>query len=286
MNSMTGHGRGEAHANNQRVVVECFSVNRRQAEVVINAPRELAALEPMIRDAVLARVARGRVTVSIDIADQAGSFPEIDHGRARAYCGELRGLMRELGLPGDPPLAVVLAGPGVMGNVGARHDVRSAVMKALASAVDALLAMRETEGRHLQRSMEKDARALAALARKVRPLAAKVPARLRQALLDRLSRAGLPIDASDPRVAAEAALLAERSDISEELVRLESHSLQFREKLTAEGAVGRTLEFIVQEMGREWNTVGSKAQSAEISRFVVEAKSLIDKLREQLANIE
>jgi uncharacterized protein (TIGR00255 family) len=269
-----------------RVMVECFSVNRRQAEVVVASPRELAAWEPMVREIVLARVARGRVTVSLEVEERAERPSGINRAKARAYCRELRDVMRELGLSGDPPIELVLAGPGVLGKSGLVRDLRPAMEGALALALDALVAMRETEGRHLQRSMEKDARALVALAKKVRPLAAKGPARLRQALMERLKRARLPVDVLDERVAAEVALLAERTDISEELVRLESHAVQFREKLAAEGPVGRTLEFLVQEMGREWNTVGSKSQSAEISRFVVEAKSLMDKLREQLANIE
>ena len=117
-------------------------------------------------------------------------------------------------------------------------------------------------------------------------LAPRVPKRQRESMLRRLESARLPLDILDPRLATEIAIFAERCDITEELERLESHFAQSRQNLAADGPVGRTLEFLAQEMGREWNTAGSKANDAEISRLVVDAKAELDRLREQLANIE
>ena len=122
--------------------------------------------------------------------------------------------------------------------------------------------------------------------RRVRALAPRVPKRQREILLRRLQSARLPANVLDPRIATEIAIFADRCDITEELARLESHLAQFRENLESDGPVGRTLEFLAQEMGREWNTAGAKANDAKISLLVVEAKAKLDRVREQLANIE
>lgn len=287
MNSMTGHGRGRARVAGVSAAVECFSVNRKSAEVALAAPRELFLLEPKVREAVLARVARGRVTVAITIENStAAAGPLVDHSRAKAYLSELRTLQKSLKLSGDIPLKVILAGPGVLAASASTQDPWPAVNKALATALDGLLAMRAREGGHLHRELVGLARQLDKLAAKVRPLASRVPGCHRAALLERLERSGLPWDVAEPRVAVEIAMLAERCDISEELTRLASHAAQFHETTSSDGTVGRTLEFLVQEMAREWNTIGSKANDAGISRLVVGAKATLDKLREQLANIE
>jgi uncharacterized protein (TIGR00255 family) len=286
MNSMTGHGRGTASVRGVRAVVECSSVNRRQAEVVFSAPRDLACLEARVRDRALARVSRGRLVVNVAVELPAGGAGVLDPARARAYLAELRALQRTLGIPGAVPLETVLAGPGVVRSGGPAADPWPAVAKALDAALEDLLAMRAAEGANLRRPITRDAKALGALPRKVRPHAAKLPARHRAALLERLDRARLPITPADPRLAAEIVLFAERCDISEELDRLGSHASQLAEKLAGTGPVGRTLEFLLQEIAREWNTIGAKSPDTTVSRFVVEAKTLIDRLREQLANIE
>lgn len=270
-----------------RASAECSSVNRKQAEVVFVSSRDAMGLEPLVREEVLARISRGRVTVSLELSPAIrSSTAVIDHDRAKAYLAELRALQKHLGLPDGPAFETVLSGPGVLRTQTLPGDPWPAARRAISSALDALLTMRAKEGGNLARGLARDARLLASLATKVKPIAARVPARHRAALLDRLARARLPVDAADPRFIAEAAIFAERCDVSEELERLASHAVQFREKLAAEGPVGRTLEFLAQEMSREWNTLGAKAADAEISRFVVEAKATLDRLREQLANIE
>jgi len=160
------------------------------------------------------------------------------------------------------------------------------VKRALGSALDGLMVMRGREGANLKKEISGTITRLAGRVRSVRVLAPRVPKRQRENLLRRLESANLPVDVMEPRLAAEIAVFAERCDITEELARLESHLVQFREYLAASGPAGRTMEFLTQEMGREWNTIGSKANDAEISRLVVEAKSELDRAREQLANIE
>jgi uncharacterized protein (TIGR00255 family) len=285
MKSMTGHGRSHASAGGFHAVVECSSVNRKQTEVALAAAREFLHLEPAIRAEVLKVIARGRVNVSLEIlATQPGAL--IDTDRARMYLQELKRLQSSLGMEGEIRLETLLAGPGVVRTAASAGDPWPAVRKALHQALEALVLMREREGKHLLQVIQREVRALSSALKKIRPLARRVPERQRALLLERLQRSGLPVDVSEPRVATEIALFAERCDISEELDRLESHADQLTSLLTQEGPIGRTMEFLIQEIGREWNTIGSKANDAGISRFVVEAKAALDRLREQSANIE
>jgi uncharacterized protein (TIGR00255 family) len=288
MKSMTGHGRGDAAVKGVHAVVECFSVNRKQGEVSVAVPRDLSWLEPHVREDVLKRVARGKVQVSVAIESAAGAATQlIDETRAADFLRQARALQKKLGLSGDIGLQTVLAAPGVLKSESAdERDILPAVKKALAAALDDLLVMRAREGGYLKKELTRCATRMAALVKKVRALAPAVPKRQRENLRRRLEAARLPVDVLDPRLATEIAVFAERCDITEELIRLDSHLAQLRENLESDSPVGRTLEFLTQEMGREWNTTGAKANDANISRLVVEAKSELDKLREQLANIE
>ncbi len=288
MKSMTGHGRGDAAVKGLRAVVECFSVNRKQGEVSVATARELSWLEPHVREEVLKRVARGKVQVSVVVERATGQAARlIDDRRAAEFLRQARLLQKKLGLTGEISLQTVLSAPGVLKpDTEDNQDVLPAVKKALAAALDDLLVMREREGVHLQKELVRCAARMTTLVRKVRTLAPKVPTRHRENLHRRLAGANLPVDLLDARLATEIALFAERCDITEELTRLDSHLAQLREILQSKTPIGRTLEFLTQEMGREWNTTGSKANDSGISRLVVEAKAELDRLREQLANIE
>lgn len=288
MKSMTGHGRGTATASGFRVVAECFSVNRRQGEVAVVAARELAWIEPRVREEVLKRISRGKVQVSISVERalrSASAF--IDRRRAAEFLREARALQKELDIAGAISLETILAAPGVLRvDEAGGPELWPLIARALGGALEGLLAMRVREGAHLKKALARDVTGMSVLVRRVRILAPRVPRRQREILLRRLQSARLPIAILDPRIAAEVAVFAERSDITEELTRLESHLSQFGELLERRDPVGRTLEFLAQEMGREWNTAGAKANDAKISLLVVEAKAKLDRLREQLANVE
>ena len=288
MKSMTGHGRGAATANGLRVVAECFSVNRRQGEVALAVSRELAWIEPRVREEVLKRISRGKVQVSLAVERSSQSAPVfIDKRRAAEFLSEARSLQKELNLGGVISLETILAAPGVLQTDAVTgRELLPLVSRALGAALDGLLAMRVREGAYLKRELARGVTGINALMRRVRALAPRVPKRQREILLRRLQSARLPADVLDPRIATEIAIFAERCDITEELARLESHLAQFRKHLESDGPVGRTLEFLAQEMGREWNTAGAKANDAKISLLVVEAKAKLDRVREQLANIE
>jgi uncharacterized protein (TIGR00255 family) len=288
MKSMTGHGRGTAVAGNLRVVAECFSVNRRQCEVALVTSRDLAWLEPGVREEVFKRISRGKVQVSLTVEHPPQSASVlVDRRRAAEFLREVRALQKELGLAGDISLETVLSAPGVLRMEDAQQrELWPLVRQALSQALEGLLAMRVREGAHLKKELLRAVARMTTRLRRVRVLAPRVPKRQRAALFNRLQAARLPVDLLDPRITTEIAVFAERCDITEELARLESHLGQFGDHLESNEPVGRTLEFLAQEMGREWHTAGAKANDAEISLLVVEAKAELDKAREQLANVE
>jgi len=285
---MTGHGRGTAVAGNLRVVAECFSVNRRQCEVAIVTSRDLAWLEPGVREEVFKRISRGKVQVSLTVEHPPQSASVlVDRRRAAEFLREVRALQKELGLAGDISLETVLSAPGVLRMEDAQQrELWPPVRQALGQALEGLLAMRVREGAHLKKELLRAVARMTTRLRRVRVLAPRVPKRQRAALFNRLQAARLPVDLLDPRITTEIAVFAERCDITEELARLESHLGQFGDHLESNEPVGRTLEFLAQEMSREWHTAGAKANDAEISLLVVEAKAELDKAREQLANVE
>jgi uncharacterized protein (TIGR00255 family) len=288
MKSMTGHGRGSAVAGNLRIVVECFSVNRRQCEVTLVASRDLAWLEPRMREEIFKQISRGKVQISLTVEHPPQSAPVlVDRRRAAEFLREVRALQKELGLAGDISLETVLSAPGVLKTEDAQQgELWPLVRQALSEALEGLLAMRVREGAHLKKELLRAVARMTARLRRVKALAPRVPKRQRAALFTRLQAARLPVDLLDPRITTEIAVFAERCDITEELARLESHLGQFGDHLESNEPIGRTLEFLAQEMGREWHTTGAKANDAEISLLVVEAKAELDKAREQLANVE
>ncbi|MCK9589032.1 MAG: YicC/YloC family endoribonuclease [Terrimicrobiaceae bacterium] len=288
MTSMTGHGRGEARTKTWTAVVECFSVNRKTAEVVFHSERGASWLEPVVRERALARVARGRVQVNLALSHAEGASGGIlDSARAAVFLQEARALQKKLRLAGEISISDVLSAPGVVRSIEpSGKGVKETVVAALDRALDGLAATRRREGGALQAVLERAIKHLGGIAKKISPLAKRVTLQQRESLLRRVARAGLGISGDDPRLLTEVVLLAERGDITEELDRAASHIAQFREKLAAEGPVGRTLEFLAQELGREFNTIGSKSSDADLARLIIDAKAELDRIREQLANIE
>lgn len=263
-------------------------MNRKTAEVVLHADRSASRIEPAVRERVLERISRGRVQVNLSLACSKGAGQSFfDEERALDFVNQARRLQKKLGLEGGITLSDVISAPGVIQASDSQiDDASEVVMSALDHALKGLVATRASEGAALQKVLSKSADRLAAIIKKTTPLAGKVTASYRETLHKRIERAGLSLAADDSRLAAEVAIFAERCDITEELERAASHIAQFREKLDAKGPVGRTLEFLTQELGREFNTLGSKSAHTTISRLVIEAKSELDRIREQLANIE
>ncbi len=288
---MTGYGRGQSVHNGAKFTVELNSVNRKQSDVVVNLPRELAELEPRVRDTINAEVTRGRLTVVI--AFHAGaSTPQnlaFDRQLARSYLKAMLDLQKELGVGGEVTIETILRAPGVLKAPEEQIAPESSwkyVEAALKDALSDFMVMREREGRHLAKDLEKRLKLVRDAAKKVRKIQPEVVKRYRQSLHERIQRAGLELSPDDERVVKEVVVFADKSDITEELTRLDSHFEQFAHHLQKNEPVGRTLEFMCQEIGREFNTLGSKANDVEISQLVVTCKAEMEKIREQIQNIE
>jgi uncharacterized protein (TIGR00255 family) len=288
---MTGYGRGEADQNGQRFSVELNSVNRKQSDVVINLPRDLAALEPRIREAINENISRGRTNVTVTFRNDAAGARQLalDTNLARSYHEAMRALQKDLNAPGEITIGLILQAPGVMrlpDEVVEMDEAWPPVEQALRAALADLIKMREREGKHLAKDLIHRLKALRKKLKEIRGLHPDVVKRYRTTLLDRLEKAGLPLDPKDERIVKEISFFADRADVSEELTRLESHLAQFAHHLRKNEPVGRTLEFISQEISRELNTLGAKANDAPISQHVVACKAELEKIREQVQNLE
>jgi uncharacterized protein (TIGR00255 family) len=290
---MTGYGRGECSQDGFKVTVELSSVNRKQAEISLNLPRELEVLEAPMRDLINQRVARGRLNCRVNLQAAGGNGTtrvRVNQGLAKTYAAELRQLARALKLPDDLSIDTVVRAPGVIETESAVSDPEAfwpAVQKSLEHALAALLKMRSREGQSLRKDLTERIGALRQSVARVGRQAPAVQERYREQLLARVKAAGLgDLAPDDDRILKEIVLFADRSDISEELTRLQSHFRQFDDCLKATEPVGRTLDFLAQEMNREINTIGSKANDAAISREVVILKTELEKFREQAQNIE
>ncbi len=288
---MTGFGRGSATADEGSATVEIACVNRKQAEVVIQAPRELTELEPKIRKAVLNTISRGRIQVSIqfDSPANAAAPVKVDLRLVDGLEGAFEQISDRCGRNVLLEAADFLRAPGIIRieDSGVTPDAAWGVIeRALEVAIEQVLAMRSAEGDDLARDLAGRLDQLEGTAAAIARLAPARPERYRELLTKRLRDAGLDLDLQDERVLRELAVFADRCDISEEVTRLDSHFRKFRDYMAGREPAGRPLDFLCQEIHREFNTIGSKASDAAIAQHVVEAKTELEKIREQVQNVE
>lgn len=291
--SMTGFGRGEACHDGVTVTVETRSVNHRHLDVVVRLPQAIAILEPAVRRAVQSRLERGRVEVAVQVtrsAAHAAQEVRIDVALARRYVEQARALAAELGLSGDVTLAWLLERPGVVvveeAALPATDDLWPVLAEALGRALDELTARRAAEGAALASALRG---LLAELAAEVGAMAARAPAaaarrseRLRERL--RALLGDVPLD--EARILTEVAVWAQKTDVTEELTRLRAHLDEFGLMLDKGGPVGRPFDFLIQELNREVNTVAAKADDLELGQAALAAKNVVEKMREQVQNLE
>lgn len=286
---MTGFGRGIAEQGGLRATVDIRSVNHRFLDLKLRGTAIAPALEEAVTSRVRAALERGSVAVSINVARvsrEAAPGQAIDPAAAAAAHAQLAQLARALGLPG-PDLALVLAQPGVV-TTAERTEDDPPVVAALDAALAQLDRMRTTEGQALAAELTSRFDELTALRAQIAMLAASVPHQLTRRLSERIARLldGHDTNLDPARLAQEVALLADRSDVTEELVRLASHLDQARALVAGSTPAGRRLDFLVQEIGRELNTIGSKSTITEISAAIVDGKAVLEKVREQVQNVE
>ena len=291
MRSMTGFGAAVVEKGGLVLRAEVRAVNHRHLQLKLRLPAELAFLEPEVERQVRQRVERGSLSLSVVASGTAAlRAPQVDAAAARSYKHKLERLARELGLAGEVGLDLLAGLPGVIGaEVDERELRREARLlhKSVEGALDVLEEMRSREGAALARDLRRSSKAIAGLAARI---ARRMPQAVRAHHLALHKRVAELLDGrvgpSEADLARELALIADRMDVSEELTRLSSHLDQLDVLLERPGAVGRQLDFLVQEFLREANTVGSKCNDAQVAHLVVELKTWIERLREQVQNIE
>ena len=291
MKSMTGFGKRESLLAHTMVGVEVRSVNHRFCEIVVRLPRVLSEMELTLKDLVKNVCERGRIELSITVNGTGATTKNLqyDHQAAKRYVDALQKMKKTFKLEGGIDVNV-LAGFRDIFTTGEEPVLNKAVPKAVLAltrrALTDLEKMRRKEGAALQKDFQGRLRGLEGRLQKVQK---RIPVALKEHQ-ERLKGRIAKLLAGEPppsdRIAQEIVMFAERSDVTEELIRLQSHIGQFRVALTAKGPVGKRLDFLLQEMGREVNTIGSKANDAGISEQVVELKSDLEKIREQVQNIE
>ena len=294
--SMTGFGRGEAGSGGFRVTVELRSVNHRFAEARVRVPSDLAGLEAPLQQRVLRKVARGRVDATVNVArdESSAALFEVNRAAVASSVRVARSLKEEFGLDGGLSVSTLLSLPealrGRQGSSEPSADERKALYQAFDAALDAHDAMRSREGQIMARDL---GRRVTLIRKLVRRIARKAPAvaarqadRLRERVEELMGKSGVRAPVDPARLAQEAAILADRSDITEEIVRLEGHLEQIEGLLKDSEPVGKRLDFLMQELNREANTINSKSGDLEIGQAAIEIKAEIEKLREQVQNVE
>lgn len=291
ISSMTGFGRGEAEKDGHRATVELTSINSRYLEFQLRLPRELNVLEPRFKEILAEAFSRGKVTCILgwEPASGTGTRVALNEPVARMYQEVFRQIQEHLGLPGDVTARDLVAFPDVFTVTTEGVDPRLAgevAERALSQAVAALQEMRRSEGQKIRDDLAERLSIIKDAVERIQTEAHGNVDAYRQKLQAR-ARELFGENGYDPqRLAEEVAYMAERSDITEECVRLRIHAEHFRDTLFGAGPGGRRLNFLVQELNREANTIGSKAQSAEISSRVVTVKEELEKIREQIQNVE
>jgi uncharacterized protein (TIGR00255 family) len=290
MKSMTGYGRATAAIGNLSLTVVVSSVNRKSLDLTVGLPEEWESLEPAIGERVRRHATRGKVHVDIELAgDKSAAEITWDETAATAALAKLRDFAARSSVEWKPTAELVwqIASAQKRGSdFPAADSAEGVVLAALDSALRAFAAMRAKEGEALLVDFLQRSETLHRHVEGVAARAPEVPRNYRELLMKRLREAGLDLNLDDERVLREIALFADRCDVTEEITRLRSHFAQFSSLLKSDGEIGRKAEFLLQEIGREVNTIGSKANDLTIARAVMELKNELERVREQMANVE
>lgn len=289
MLSMTGYGRAAGKEDGREIIVEAKSVNHRFLDISLKMPRSLLFAEDSVKSYIASRLARGHVEVTVSYRNMREDAYEIvpDEVLAGKYISAIREIGTKYGIAGEPDAAYISSLPDVL-KVNAAEEDREAVEKLLLKcceeALDELIDMRMKEGGNLEKDILLHLELLSGIRDEIEKIAPEVPALYRERLLSRIRELG--VEADPQRIAQETALMADKCAVDEELSRLSSHIGQMRGVLENAGETGKKLDFLTQELNRECNTIGSKANDARITNLVVSAKNEVEKIREQVQNAE
>lgn len=288
--SMTGFGQGEARSASSTVTVEVRSVNHRFLDLAFKLPRAIQNRESDIKEIVRGKIARGRVSITMSLESAAaGRAVTINEAALEQYLGQLRAFAKSHGLDERVSLDALVQLPDVVitrETEPGDEEIWPLVGKALSDALDACNKMRIEEGRALERDLVSRMKTIDRTVGTIEEMAPEVSKKNVEALRKRVEQLSGDVKVSEERIAAEIVLLADRTDITEELTRLRSHVAQFNQAIAAGGEVSKKLTYILQEMHREATTIGSKASDADLIQHVVVLKEETEKLREQVQNLE
>jgi len=289
--SMTGFGRGEYSSPMYKVKIEIRSVNHRYLDLSFRIPRAYQILEDKFRTILNENLSRGKVdvTVSIEPSLESEKTVAVDWGLADGYVAALSAIKERYGLAGELSLGSLQFMPDIIRPAENEQDLEvlwEAARPALMEAIETLLTTRRREGSAMVADIDNRLATITELTAQMTERAPVVTESYRNRLEKRLSELALDVMADPARIATEIALFADRSNIDEELTRLQSHLGQARELLKSKDSIGRRFDFLLQELNRESNTIGSKANDLALSNIVIEVKSELEKIREQIQNIE
>ena len=291
MKSMTGYGRARQVLHGRTVTVELRAVNHRYLDCTVKAPRQFGFLDDAVKKAAAARIARGKTEIYVSVeTDEGGDLSvTVNHALAERYLTALRELSEKYGLRDDVTVMSLAKMPDVLGSERIEQDadeLTQDVLTVFSEACDGFDQMREREGEKLADDVRSRAAVIETLVTEVEKRSPERVAEYREKLLARMREVLEGTDVDETRIVTEAAIYADKTAVDEETVRLRSHLQQLDGMLDEEKPVGRKLDFLVQEMNRKANTIGSKANDVSMAQTVVNIKSEIEKIREQIQNIE
>jgi len=292
MKSMTGYGKGTVNGDDFSVSIDLKTVNNRFLDIHLRVGSELSAIEPSIKRRISSRLSRGRVDVTVSLERTSQVAYELNRPLIAGYVSALKQLKDDFQIGGELDINVLARIPGALQPARDGIDDRmiAALNQAIDQALDELERMRQQEGEALKKELRDRVQKIEALVPTIENAAAGLADAYRQRLQKRiaelLNRGGQVVEIDPARLAQEVAYLADRSDVSEEMVRLRSHLTQFQEALDSQGETGKMLDFLLQELNREANTTLSKSSDLAIKEAGLAIKAEVEKLREQVQNVE
>lgn len=290
MKSMTGFGRANLESNGKNYIIEIKTVNNKYSDITVKSPKRLSFMEDKIRKQVANRITRGKVEVSVSFFDFSNKSKNVVLNKeiAKEYIKQLREIADENNLSENISVVEIAKLPDILNSIDSDNDeeIKSEALQCLNMALDSLIEMRKSEGENIKQD-------LLARIERVKNLVDRITANSKGIVEEYVSKLEkrvkeiLKNDVVDEnRIAQEAVIYADKTSIEEELTRLNSHIVQFKELVNSDGPVGKKLDFMIQEMNRETNTIGSKAGSGEITKAVIDLKVELEDIREQIQNIE
>lgn len=290
--SMTAYAKAEERTSGLTADAEIRTYNSRHLDFNIRVPHGYNLIEEKIKELVSSKIVRGRVEIKLFVKDESeGSYAfDVNSQKASAYCSAVKQIANENNIKGEIPLSLISGMSGLVTPANVDIDIDQhwgIIEKAILKAITSVIEMRETEGDYLKKDFQKRLAFIESSIDKIEKGSSDLISIYQKRLTDRIAKLtdGI-VDIDEARIAQEAAMIADRSDISEEIVRVKSHIQQFNDIMVSDEAGGRKLNFLLQEFNREFNTIGSKTGKAEVAHFVVDVKAELEKMREQIQNVE